>query len=226
MEDLIIVRDDVDNLTYVNSDIVEPLYYATSPNFDKEKVKIAFIKKVESFVRRAPEYTRLIKYLREELEIDRCSILDNVSTSDALIEWHHAPLTLFDITEILLNRRIDLGIPITTLSLAEEVILLHYKGLVGLIPLTKTMHDLVHSNKMKVPKNEVIGNVKLFYDEYKQFFDDDDVIKCDEFFNSNESETTEHLFLDKETKKVVQDKKLFVNSLLSKQVAIGASNDN
>ena len=49
---------------------------------------------------------------------------------------------------------------------------LHYRGLVGLIPLSVTAHELVHDGKLIVPLNCVYGKFVQFVKEYYDYIDD------------------------------------------------------
>ena len=61
---------------------------------------------------------------------------------------------------------------INELQVAEEVMRLHYRGLVGLIPLSVTAHELVHDGKLIVPLNCVYGKFVQFVKEYYDYIDD------------------------------------------------------
>ena len=52
---------------------------------------------------------------------------------------------------------------------------LHYNNKVGLIPLSKTMHEIIHnSNKIVIPLNMVYGDYAAFLasPEYESYVDD------------------------------------------------------
>ena len=52
---------------------------------------------------------------------------------------------------------------------AKEITMLHYKLLIGLIPLSKTVHQLVHDGKLFIPVENVMGRYRTFVDIYKPF---------------------------------------------------------
>jgi hypothetical protein len=54
---------------------------------------------------------------------------------------------------------------------AQEIMRLHYVGLVGLIPLSVTAHELVHAGKLIVPLNCVYGRFVQFVKEYFEYID-------------------------------------------------------
>ena len=49
---------------------------------------------------------------------------------------------------------------------------LHYQGLVGLIPLSVTPHELVHVGKLAIPLNCVYGRFVEFVKTYFDYIDD------------------------------------------------------
>lgn len=139
--------------------------------FKDEKAKTKFVKKVESVIRSSPEYKRLIKFLREEIDMTYCSFYNKVNGSikGVSIEIHHSPFNLYTLTYIVLNKFIEEDIEIDPLMVAEEVMALHYYGLVGLIPLSETVHELVHNDKVFIPVHVVFGDVAAFYEDYKKY---------------------------------------------------------
>ena len=54
---------------------------------------------------------------------------------------------------------------------AEEVMRIHYEGLVGLIPLSITVHELVHDGKVPIPLNCVYGRFVEFTKRYYDYID-------------------------------------------------------
>ena len=138
---------------------------------DKEREK--FIRDVETQVRRSFEYKEMIKYLREFLGMNKCAFLDDVGgpESGARIEIHHYPFTLRDIVEIVIRKRSYYNESLELQMVAKEVMELHYKLMVGLIPLSQTVHELAHSGKIFIPADKVLGRFDLFVSYYKPFCD-------------------------------------------------------
>lgn len=147
---------------------------------DKDKVK--FIKKVEMIVRHSSEYKMYIKYLREEIDMTMCSYFRNVNNKESRkisIEIHHEPFTLFDITLIVLNKWMVNEQHIRQYAIAEEVMKIHYMNQVGLLPLSATVHQLVHNGRIFVPLQAIYGNYLQFLEDYKEYIpaDLDDALK-------------------------------------------------
>lgn len=137
-----------------------------------EKDREKYIKDLERIVRNSFEYRRFISYLRENMDMNECAILENVNNKNdyhVKIEIHHSPFTLYDICTTVLNKRLALGLPTNIELVALEVTALHYHLFVGLIPLSETVHQLVHSQYLFVPVNNVLGNYQAFVDNYHDY---------------------------------------------------------
>ena len=131
-----------------------------------------FVKDIERAVRTSFEYRNMIKYLRENMGMDKCAFLKNVSnqeTFDIKIEIHHYPFTLFDIVEIVIRKRTYYNESLTVQMIAKEVTELHYKLMVGLISLSETVHELAHNGRIFIPVDRVLGRYNLFVEFYKPF---------------------------------------------------------
>ena len=93
------------------------------------------------------------------MDMNQCSFLQ-VSNNDAYkikIEIHHYPFTLYDIVCIVYKKRVANYESLDVEMIAKEVTMLHYKLLVGLIPLSVTVHQLVHEGKLFIPVQNVLG---------------------------------------------------------------------
>lgn len=153
---------------------VEPATRKVVLNTEKEKLK--FIKTVESMARSSREYKDYVTYLKKYLDMTCCSFFEGVTSKNARgvkIEIHHEPYTLWDLVKIVMDKWTDLGKPLNHLLIAEEVMKLHYRGLVGLIPLSLTVHQLVHDGKIFIPLQAVFGDVQKFMKEYDSHIDED-----------------------------------------------------
>lgn len=162
------------NLTnYINIKQV-PEFDTICYNYEDDKDYDKFIKDVEASVRRSFEYRAFIKYLRENMEMNKCAFLKgvtNAETFDIKIEIHHYPFSLRDICEIVFRKRSYYGESLFRQMVAKEVMILHYKLMVGLIPLSETVHELAHAGRLFVPVDRVMGRYLVFVDVYKPFCD-------------------------------------------------------
>ena len=46
---------------------------------------------------------------------------------------------------------------------------LHYKNIIGLVPLTKTNHELAHDGKIFLSTKQIFGNWEEFYNQYLKY---------------------------------------------------------
>lgn len=159
------------------------------PYFDKmpydlleEKSFKKYMTDLERSVRGSFEYRSLIAYLKTTEGMDVCSFLENVTSRDntrVKIEIHHSPLTLYDICLAVFKKRQARKESTNIEAVAEEVMYLHYIGWVGLIPLSATVHDMVHNQYLFIPTNKVRGNYKEFVNNYYNFIDPDTLDSLD-----------------------------------------------
>jgi hypothetical protein len=72
------------------------------------------------------------------------------------------------------------GEMLTIESVGYEVMFVHYSLMVGLIPLSETVHELVHTQYLFVPTNKVYGYYKAFVQTYYNYIDPELLDKLDE----------------------------------------------
>lgn len=163
------------NIEVVVMKDVPEMEYHVSVATDAEKDRL--IKRIERIVRGSGEYRDYIAFLRQNIGMDACAFFNNVSKQSnkkVRIEVHHTPLTLYDITKIVVEKYIQTGEEIDDLLIAEEVTRIHYNNQVGLIPLSKTLHEVVHnSDKLTIPMYMIFGNYAKFLREYEEYWKDD-----------------------------------------------------
>lgn len=140
-------------------------------DFDDDKELKKYYKTIESEIRKSFEYRDMVQYLKDNYGMDQCSFIkvSNKDNFNIKIEIHHYPFTLYDIVLIIYRKRIYYQESLDVQMVAKEVTLLHYKLLIGLIPLSKTVHQLVHAGKLFIPVHNILGRYKLFIDQYKAF---------------------------------------------------------
>ena len=168
-------KDSKEFIKTIQLAIGEQMPYSVILKNDKDKDK--YIKRCERIIRSSMEYRDYIRFLREYVDMGRCAFFNMINSEDSKrvkIEIHHEPFTLYDYTKVVVERFLDEGIPLNDLMVAEEVMELHYNNLVGLIPLSKTIHQAVHaSTKIPIPLTMVYGNYSAFlsdpkYEKYKK----------------------------------------------------------
>lgn len=174
------MRDPI-NLKQVeyNGERVNILKIENMPEFDIEdydffdpKDMNKFISDVERGVRTSFEYRNFINFVRENMDMNKCSFYENVNNIDTFkisIELHHEPFSLYDMCVIVYNKRVFYRECLDLEAVCKEVMYLHYCVLVGLIPLSVTVHELVHNNYLFVPSDKVFGNYREFRNMYEPF---------------------------------------------------------
>lgn len=154
------------------------------PDYEQEDYDLSnpkdltrFIKDVKSEVRGSFEYREMIKYLRDHAGMDRSGLNPEISNTDSKkvkIEIHHTPFVLEDIVRIVYEKRLQNHEDISLEMVAKEVMECHYKGIVGLYPLTATEHELAHNGYIFIPPSEVFGRYDEFIKEYDEYIDPSD----------------------------------------------------
>lgn len=140
--------------------------YGTEPffldDFLTDKDANAFKKSVERLVRTSPEYKRWIEFVHGVLGIQYKCYQTGETNNACSIELHHHPFTLYDIVSIVLeNTEV-----ISSFSVASEVMALHYKNLVGFVPLCSTSHEKYHNRAICIPMEVVEGRWDVFITKY------------------------------------------------------------
>jgi hypothetical protein len=132
---------------------------------NKQYMKYLFA--IEKECRRSFEYKQFMRFLKDNCGMDRDSFLENVTSDNgARIEIHHSPLTLFDIVSTVVNKRTEANESLSIPMVAKEVMWCHYRLMIGLIPLSKTVHELVHSQYLYIPSWAVFGYYSQFLEAY------------------------------------------------------------
>lgn len=130
--------------------------------YDDKAVK-KFIKNTEKLIRQSREYKDYLERLHTNVHaLNHDNLLFNINTSDVDIEFHHYPFTLYELVEICIVKFMVEGIDFTTFKVAKEVMSWHYKHLIGLVPLTKTMHELAHKGSVFISSRQIFGDYKGF----------------------------------------------------------------
>ena len=151
------------------------------------------IKRIERIVRSSLEYRDYIQYLKTYVDMTSCAFFSNINNSGAenkkiKIEIHHEPFTLYDYADVVLSKYLQEGLPINEMLMADEVMMLHYQNTVGLIPLSKTIHQMIHkSNKVKIPLYLIYGNYSKFLSEYSEYISDDLTAKLERKINETKA---------------------------------------
>ena len=133
-----------------------------------------YFKSIERICRNSRTYKKLINFLRENVDMNKCSYfknVDNIDTYSLKIHIHHTPLTLYDIVTTVYNKRLLNHESLSEMMVAKEVMWLHYNLFVGLISLLETVHGSVHNGQAFIPTTKVYGMYKTFVKLYEPYMD-------------------------------------------------------
>lgn len=180
----------VNDTTLISMDEVPECITEDYDLFDDKEFK-KYIADCKSICRGSREYKKMIAFLKENMDMRKCSFFENVGSyglgSKVKIEIHHTPYTIEDIIRIVIKKRMAFRESVEIELTAKEVMYLHYNLMVGLIPLCETVHDLVHNNYIFVPNDKVFGKFREFTNLYYDFIDPevlDDFDKTEEMTNT------------------------------------------
>ena len=132
----------LNEVTIDNSDIIKidtlPEYDIVDWDlFDPKDFK-KYMTTVERIVRNSFEYRQMVKYLRENFNMNSCSFYENVSNENSRrikIHIHHDPITLYDMCVIVFNKRMfyheDMSEEMLAKEVAEEFVLNQISGYFG-----------------------------------------------------------------------------------------------
>lgn len=149
-----------------------PQFDIADYNLTDDKEVFKYLTTVERVCRNSRCYKKLIDFLRNYVDMNKCSFyknINNIDTSSIKIHIHHSPFTLFDIANIIYMKRMAMGESLSVPMVAKEVMYCHYNMWVGLIPLSETVHEMVHNGYLFIPTDAVYGKYKEFVEQYKDY---------------------------------------------------------
>lgn len=159
------------NAKVIVIDDIPPYDYKDYDIFDEKDFK-KYIDDIEKIVRGSFEYREFINYLRDYMDMNKCSFFENISNKNTYkikIHIHHHPLTLYDIVMTIYQKRSFFNESLEVEMVAKEAMYVHYFLMVGLIPVSETVHELIHGQVLFVPLDRVMGNWEEFIETYDQF---------------------------------------------------------
>lgn len=122
---------------------VDLFFYQTRETLVNPDDFRSFIKSAEAMFRASREYKAYKSFLIENIGINKCEILGNITVDDADIELHHSIIGLFDICIMIAIHTINTVGKITTYDLVQLVIQEHYANRIPIVFLSKTVHQLI-----------------------------------------------------------------------------------
>lgn len=139
-----------------------------------EKKKKAFVDGIKRMIRSSDEYRDFVAMLKSDLDMNECTFFPQINTKkrNIRIEIHHEPFTLTDLVHIAITHFTRNGYELNDFAIAEFILQWHYMGLIGLIPLSKTVHELCHAGKIFIPLFYPFGDIAKFYSMYNKDMSD------------------------------------------------------
>lgn len=151
------------------------------------------------------EYKEYIKHFKEVLEYTQCKVFNiNITEVPVSLEIHHTPFSLESIVTAVTGKMYEeRGVPLDPKDIAEEVMKLHYDGKIGLIPLTSTIHEAVHSNTIHIKPSDIYGNYHAFFEEYEEYLSEDSVQHYNNVISLTDEEV--NLYNKEKLKRVISE---------------------
>ena len=162
-----------------------PPYDTEDYDLFNEKDFKKYIDDIERMVRSSREYREAVQYMRKFINMNTSLFfqnINNIETAKIKIELHHHPFTLYDIVLTVFNKRSRLQESLDIELVAKEVAYLHYFLIIGLVPLSRTEHKLVHNQALFIPlelnsKPIVLGDYNKFIEMYERDIPEDAMVR-------------------------------------------------
>lgn len=136
--------------------------------FSSLESKVRFIRDCEKLVRQNDRYSKYIHQLKNEVKLDHCQVLSNLTDKDCTIEMHHGPIfTLYDYCEIMIDHYLSKGWKITSFRIAKHVLDEHWANRIQVVMLSTSMHQEVHDREIFINMQQAWGNLHEFLKRYK-----------------------------------------------------------
>lgn len=162
-----------------------------------------------NIIRRSYEYKKYISYLKNELQLNKCALLEgiDVNTTPVNLEFHHYPIDLYSIVETVatsLRDNSDDETSISAFDIASQVMEEHFKNNIGLVPVTKTIHDLCHAGSIIVPIDKIYGDYNSFMTDYDSSMSPDIKNKINRNITKSSADNVDEINNKKLEKKVLE----------------------
>lgn len=148
----------------------------------------------KSIIRPSFEYSWFIDMLKRTLDVKSCVFFKGYSVDNGMkLQFHHHPFTLYDYTEAVVNKLLSENEEgfVYENEVCKEVAKLHYRLMVGLVPLDPTSHQQVHDHVLDIPPKLVIGNYEKFFKEYNEFIPESTKCKYTDWLTENHDQPLE-----------------------------------
>ena len=158
----------------------------------RDKNREELIKYFEKGIRDSFEYRWLIDMFKKTLNVKECVFFKGYSIDNGMkLEFHHHPFTLYDYTEAVVNKQLeehdddDHGNYVLENEVKREVTMIHYRLMVGLVPLDPTSHGQVHDGLLDIPPQLIIGDYDRFVESYSKWISEEAKNKYSMYCNAH-----------------------------------------
>lgn len=170
------IDSDVDKLELSSENYPYTLNFNSGEFWKSDKDLRRFCSCIEGIIRKSPEYRIWKEYLREVYGKYSCVFTGEIN-QETTVEIHHHPMTLYDMVKSVVIKLGTKNEEFSSLDVAKEVIILHYKNLVGYVPIVSSLHEKYHNGFLQIPIEWVGGNYKDWLKDYGSFLEEEDLEK-------------------------------------------------
>ena len=181
------VIDDKITTIEIKSEQLDPIIYIPDVDFDDPKSVNRYVKTIKTATRRSKEYKTFIRFLKNKLNYNKCLFFPKIKkyrNDTVSIEIHHTGFVMEDIIRTILTYHYKNNLDYDVQTIAEHVMYEHYKGNISLTALSASAHELIHeeNSNLFIPLQYCdFGDIRKFYDEYRDFVDKDTVKKFEQY---------------------------------------------
>lgn len=170
------------------SSVYQIPFYKPEEYFNNMDNYVKFVKGVEKMVRNDDRYNKYIAHLKQEVKLNHCSVLKDVTDKDFGngngIEMHHGPIfTLFDYCCIILEYFLKKKWKISTFRIADQVLSEHERNRIQVVMLSKSIHQLVTDRAIFIGCDQAYGNLAEFINKYGDVFSENDKDKLNRYID-------------------------------------------
>ena len=168
------------------------------------------IKNIERVVRDSYEYQLFILLCKNVLNMDHSTYFSNFSLENGFgLEIHHSPFTLYDLVETVCYKHLKINNGwFDDMEVAEEVMRLHFRQMVGLMPVDPTSHELIHSQSLIVHPSIPQGDWEKFIEESRDYLSAELKLKIEEIKILKNSKIEEYPEILKQKTVIIENNKI------------------
>ena len=184
LPDIIYDKSNITPIVDAKTSFYKIPFFKDSEYFSNYESYVNFVKGIEKMVRTNDKYRKYINYLKNEVKLNKCQVLKNVTDEDCEIEMHHGPiLTLFDICAIVTEYFLKKGWKTNTFRVAKQVLQDHHDNMVQVVMLSATIHQEVHAHNIFINYHQAWGDMNKFINKYRDAISDDYKYKINRYLD-------------------------------------------